>query len=96
MNKEKILRNFFYYLQSATVSFILMFFTSYNSFGFKGAFLSSFFFSVIFGWFLIGVLAIRFIKEVAKDIKSKNIKNIIIWIVVTSFFIWFYMDKIKS
>lgn len=94
MNKEKLLRNFLYYLLTSSVSFIIMFIMSYNSFGFKGAFLSSFFFSLIWGWFLIGALTVKFIKEISKDIKSKNKKNIIIWIVVTSFFIWFYMDKI--
>lgn len=96
MNKEKLLRNFLYYLLTASASFVIMFIICFNYIDFKGAFLVSFFFSLIWGWFLIGALTIKFIEEITKDIKSKNKKNIIIWIIVTSFFIWFYMDRIKS
>lgn len=96
MNKEKVLRNFFYYLQTSSVSFIIMFIISFNFFDFKGAFLLSFFYSLILGWILIGALTIKIIKEITKDIKNKNKKNIIIWLILILLLIPVFINRIQE
>ncbi|MGL5579653.1 MAG: hypothetical protein ACRDCE_01610 [Cetobacterium sp.] len=96
MNKEKLLRNFLYYLLTASASFIVMFIISLNYFDIKGAFLLSFFYSLILGWFLIGALTIKIIEEISKDIKNKNKKNIFIWIILILIFIPIFINRIQQ
>ena len=78
MKKEKFFNFLINYIYSTIISFFLCMTVFYEGVTLKESILVSLIFSLILGWLLIGTLGLHIIKEITKDIKNKNKKNIII------------------
>lgn len=94
MNKEKILNFLINYVYSTLISFILCMTVFSKGITLKESILVSLIFSLILGWLLVGTLGLHIIKEIIKDIKNKNYKNIIIWIVICLILFPYFLNKI--
>lgn len=94
MNKKKYFKFFLNYIFATTLSFILCMFLFLQDASLRDSIIISLLISLTIGWLLFGLITLRIIKELSKDIKEKKYKNLLAWLIAFLIFAPYYLRRI--